>query len=149
MQVRYRLLTESLRRPEIFSCLEITPPVEKHKKVIGAEDWDLKWGLGVIRGFSWGTMTLGTTVEYTREDSSLNLGETAVEYLRRLSRDWRVYAGVEGGEGGGPDEWVLTTGIQWRLSKAAELRFNNAVGVSSKATDWAPEIGALFSWPTK
>jgi len=146
-QLRLNLMTERERKPELFCFLEITPPSQKDKKIIGAPDWDLKPGVGIVKGFSWGTLTFRSTLEYTREDSSLNVGETAIEYLKLLSPTWRLYCGIEGGEGGGPDEWVLTTGVQWRITDLTTLRFNNALGISSKANDWAPEVGILFSFP--
>jgi len=146
-QLRARLMRESERRPEVFGFLEITAPSHKHKVLIGDPEWDLKPGLGVVRGFSWGTLTLRTTVEYTREDASLNLGETSIEYLKRLSPAWRVNFGIEGGEAGGPDEWEFISGVQWRMTDFAFLKFNNAIGFTSKATDWTPQFGLMFSLP--
>jgi hypothetical protein len=26
------------------------------------------------------------------------------------------------------------------------IKLNSALGVTSKATDWAPEVGVMFSW---
>jgi hypothetical protein len=145
-QLRFRWMRESNHRPEIFSYLEITVPSQKDKLLIGDPDWDLKPGIGIVKGFSWGTVTLRTTIEYTREDSSLNVGETAVEYLKHLSPSCRVYLGFEGGEGGAPDEWDLISGVCWRITNFAFLKLDNAIGITSKATDWAPEIGMVFSF---
>ena len=36
------------------------------------------------------------------------------------------------------------TDFQFHLHKNAFKRINNALGVTSKATDYAPEIGVLF-----
>jgi hypothetical protein len=145
-QLRLRWMRESVHRPEIFSYVEITAPSQRDKLLIGDQNWDFKPGIGLVKGFSWGTVTLRTTIEYTREDSSLNLGETAVEYFKRLSPSWRVYLGVEGGEGGAPDEWDLISGAQWRITNFVFLKLDNALGITSKATDWAPEIGMVFSF---
>lgn len=146
-QFRARLTRERDRRPEVFGFLEITAPSQKRKVLIGDSEWDFKPGLGVIRGFSWGTLTLRTTVEYTRDDASLNLGETSLEYLKRLSPAWRVNFGIEGGEAGGPDEWELISGVQWRMTDFAFLKLDNALGIVSKATDWTPQLGIMFALP--
>jgi hypothetical protein len=146
-QIRLRWLRENDHRPEFFSFLDIAVPSQKHKLLIGAPDWDLKPGFGIIRGFSWGTIMLRTDLEYNREASRLDIGETAVEYLRRLSPSWRLYLGVEGGEGGAPDEWSLISGVQWRIADFLFLKLDNALGISSKATEWASEIGCLISFP--
>ena len=41
----------------------------------------------------------------------------------------------------------LITEAQWHLARHVYFKFNNAFGVTSKATDWAPEIGIMFSLP--
>jgi hypothetical protein len=66
----------------------------------------------------------------------------AVEYLRRLSSQWRFYGGLEGSQ----DEIEAITEIQWHFASFACLKLNTAFGVTSKATDFAPEVGVLFSF---
>ena len=146
-QLRYRLVNESDNRPEVFSYLEMTAPSQRQKLLIGDLRWDFRPGIGVIRGFSWGTMMTRVTVEYNHDDKHWDLGEFSLEYLKRLSPAWRVNLGIEGGETGAPDEWDLVTGVQWHLTDLVVLRFDNAYGLSSKATDWAPQIGLMFSFP--
>ena len=53
-------------------------------------------------------------------------------------------------------EWKPITGIipplteaQWHLSDRVFVRFNNGLGLTSKATDWAPEVGIVISIPTR
>jgi hypothetical protein len=112
----------------------------------GTPGWEFKLGTGLIRGFPWGTLTTRVAVAYeTASTSPFDLGEYAVEYLRRLSPRWRVYAGIEGNT----DEVELITEAQWHVSRYAFVRLNSAVGLTSKATDWAPEIGVVFSVPTR
>jgi hypothetical protein len=53
--------------------------------------------------------------------------------------------GIEGSS----DEVSLITEMQFHLSPSVFVRLNNGVGLTSKATDWAPEIGILFSMPTR
>jgi len=140
-QIRARWVRENARRPEIFSYFEAVSPQQKDKLLIGTPDWELKFGSGLIKGFSWGTLTMRASVEYLLEDSSWDIGEFAVEYLKRLSPSWRIYLGVEGTQ----DEVGLITEAQWHFADFAFLKVNNGLGITSKATDWAPEIGVMFS----
>ena len=141
-QLRWRWMRENDRRPELFSYFEAVSP-RRNKVLTGTPDWEFKAGIGLVRGFSWGTMTLRVAAEYPLEDPKLILGEYAVEYVKRLSPAWRIYWGVEGTE----DEVELITEAQWQITDFAFLKLNNAFGITSKATDWAPEIGIMFSFP--
>jgi hypothetical protein len=141
-QLRARWTRETERRPEVFSYFEVVAPLQKDKVLIGTRDWELKLATGLVKGFSWGTMTLRASLEYSREESKLELGEYAVEYLKRLSPRWRLYLGVEGVQ----DEVEMITEVQWHLTDSMFLKVNNAFGVTSKATDWAPEIGIVFAF---
>jgi hypothetical protein len=145
-QVRLRLLRETEGRPEIFGYVEITAPSNSDKVLIGDEFWEFRPGVGFARGFSWGTMSIRTTYEYNRDNSHPDLGETSLEYLRRLSPAWRLHLAFEGGETGAPDEWEFQTGLQWRVADAVLLKFDNAVGVTPKATDWSPQAGVMFAF---
>lgn len=141
-QFRYRWIEESLSRPEAFSYLEWVAPTQDEGSLIGTSAIELKLGSGVIRGFGFGTMTVRAAVEYDGADEEVAIGELALEYLRRVSSSWRLYAGVEGTQ----DEVELITEVQWHLAPNAMLKMNNAFGVSEKANDWAPEVGLLFSF---
>jgi len=141
-QLRFRWARERERRPEVFSYFEAVAPVQD-KPLIGTPDWEFKLGTGLIKGFSWGTMTLRAAAEYSIEESEFGLGEYAVEYLKRLSSAWRVYLGVEGTQ----DEVELITEAQWHITDSIFIKINNGFGITSKATDWAPEIGVVFSFP--
>ena len=61
------------------------------------------------------------------------------------SPSWRVYAGGEGTQ----DEVSLITEAQWHLRPNMFVRFNTGVGLTSKATDWTPELGILLTLPTR
>jgi len=139
-QLRWRWNRESESRPEIFSYFETVFPLQKAKKLIGTQDWELKLGTGVVRGFGWGTGTVRFGLAWA--EGAFELGEYAVEYLRRVSPLLRVYAGIEGSE----DEVELITETQWTLAPRVLLRLNSAFGLTSKATDWAPEVGLLFTF---
>lgn len=142
-QLRLRWLRENESRPEVFSYFEAVSPQQRDKVLIGTPDWEFKFGMGLIRGFSRGTVTLRVTGEYSVEESKLDLGEYAVEYLKRLSPSWRMYLAVEGTQ----DEVGLITEAQWHITDSIFLKLNNGFGITSKATDWAPEIGCVFSFP--
>jgi hypothetical protein len=139
-QLRWRWVAESAERPELFSYFETVFPTQDAGSLIGTTDWEFKLGSGVIRGFRWGTMTVRAAVEYDNAEGAAEIGEAAVEYLRRLSPRWRVFGAVEGTQ----DEIELIPEAQLRLSERVVLKLNSAFGLTSKATDWAPEVGVLF-----
>lgn len=139
-QLHYRWLDESAGHPELFSYFEAVSPQQTEKPLTGTPDWEFAFGSGVTRGFGWGTMTLRASVDYSVDGATLDVGEFAVEYLRRLSPHWRLYAGVEGS----PDEASLITEAQWHLGRSVVIKLNNGVGLTSSATDWAPEVGVMF-----
>ncbi|HWR84279.1 MAG TPA: hypothetical protein VN285_13355 [Candidatus Deferrimicrobium sp.] len=144
-QVRLRWTKENEKRPEFFSYFEAVSPQQKDKLLIGTPDWEFKLGSGLIRGFRWGTMTFRAAMDYSIDESKLDLGEIAIEYLKRVTPSWRLYAGLEGSQ----DEVSLVTEAQWHLNRHVFLKLNNAVGITSKATDWAPEVGVVLSFPVK
>ena len=145
-QFRYRWKQETERNAEWFSFFEYVIPHAKEKVLIGTPGWELKLGVGRVRGYSWGTLTVRAAVEYTDASAShFDLGEYAVEYLRRLSPSWRVYVGLEGTQ----DELSLITELQWHLSRNVYIKLNNGLGLTSKALDWTPEVGILFTIPTR
>jgi hypothetical protein len=145
--LRMRVVRETDGRPEVFGFVEITAPSQKNTRFIGDKEWDFRPGLGVVRGFGWGTMTFRTNVEWNRDDRHLDLGESSIEYLRRLSPSWRLNLAIEGGETGAPDEWELVTGVQWRLRDFLLVKADNVVGLFSKANDWSPQIGLMLALP--
>jgi len=139
-QLRWRWTKETENRPEIFSYYETVFPLQKDKKLIGTQDWELKFGSGLTKGFNWGTMTLRLAAEYVTGENKFELGEYAVEYLKRVSKLFRFYVGIEGTQ----DEVEFITDFQFHVCPHAFIRINNAFGVTSKATDYAPEVGILF-----
>jgi len=144
-QIRMRLGRERGRRPEFFAGIEILPPLHPHQALIGDGQWDVKGEIGATRTYGWGAMTLRTTIEYNRGDTHWDLGESSLEFLRPVSRNWRVFAAIEGGEGGAPDDWTLVTAAGWRVANGVTLKFANAVGIFSKAVDWEPQFGLLWT----
>ena len=141
-QLRWRWNRETDRRPEVFSYFETVFPLQKQKALIGTQDWEFKLGTGLVRGFGWGTATVRAAIEYDAAEGTAALGEYAVEYLRRVSPSLRLFVAVEGSE----DEVELIPEMQWALRPNVVLKLNSAFGLTSKATDWAPEIGIMFSF---
>jgi len=143
-QLRFRWQKENKKRPEIFSYFETVFPFQKNRVLIGTQDWELKFGTGIIKGFPFGTFIIRYAIEYDGGESTVEpLGEYAIEYVKRISPHWRVYVGIEGGQ----DEVELITEAQWHIVRDKVIvKLNNALGITSKATDWAPEIGILLYW---
>jgi hypothetical protein len=134
-QLRWRWNRESDTRPEVFSYFETVFPVQRKKLLIGTTSYEYKFGTGIIRGLRWGTITARAAVAHA--DGSFEPGEYALEYLRRISPRFRLFAGVEGSE----DEVEAITEAQVFLRDNVVLKVNNAFGITSKAPGWAPEIG--------
>lgn len=141
-QIRWRWNKESQKRPEFFSYFEAVFPFQKEKQLIGTQDWELKLGSGLVKGFSWGTVTFRLAGEYNAAEEVFETGEYALEYLKRVSPFFRFYIGFEGTQ----DEAEFITDLQFHFNENMFLRVNNSFGVTSKATDYAPEIGFLFKF---
>jgi len=47
---------------------------------------------------------------------------------------------------GDQDEVEQITEAQWFLRPNIYLKLNNSFGLTSKATDWAPEVGVMVSF---
>ncbi|MDH3198591.1 MAG: hypothetical protein OEO21_10165 [Candidatus Krumholzibacteria bacterium] len=141
-QLRWRWREETKGGPELFSYFETVFPIQDKGSLIGTTDWEFQLGFGAIRGFSWGTLTGRLAIEYEAAEKSVALGEAAVEYLKRLSPKWRFFGSIEGTG----DEVEAITEFQWHFARFACLKLNSAFGVTSKAPDWAPEVGVLFSF---
>ncbi len=142
-QVRWRWSAAAGTRPGIFSFFEYVLPLQKDEVLIGTRDWELKLGTGLVRTFGFGTMTFRLAAEYDGEDDRTELGEYALEYLKRLSPTVRVFAAVEGSE----DEVELIPVLLWSPRPRFALHLNSAFGLTSKAEDWAPEVGVMISLP--
>lgn len=142
-QLRWRFARETTGRPEFFTYFETVFPLQEDKKLIGTQEWEYKLGVGASKGFRFGTITLRTAAEYSTEESKVEAGEYAVEYLRRISDLLRFYIGIEGSQ----DEVEFIADLQFHVFRNAFIRVNNAFGVTSKATDYAPEFGVLFHFP--
>jgi hypothetical protein len=145
-QVRWRWNRESAARPEFFSFAEFVVPHAKHRPLIGTPGVEVKFGSGMIRGFSWGTLMARASVEYEGGSSSqFDSGEYAFEFVKRLNRRFRMYAGLEGTQ----DEISAVGELQIHLTPRVMIKAGTGIGLTSKATDLAPEVGILFTIPVK
>ena len=142
-EIRYRFAHETASRPEIFSYLEVDFPFQRNRKIIGTQTWAYKFGAGAIKGFSFGTVTARAAGEYDEADKQVVFGEYALEYFKRFSPKFRFYIGIEGDQ----DEVEYIIEGQYWFTKNVHLKLNTAFGVTSKAPDFAPEIGVMFSFP--
>lgn len=141
-QARWRWLAETAHRPEIYSFFEVGFPLQKNKDLIGVQDWEYELGVGVIKGHPWGTLTGRLALAYDGEDSNFDLGEYAVEYLKRVSPVWRFVGALEGES----DELQAILEAQAHLGRHVLLKLNSGFGITAKAPDLAPEVGVLFSF---
>ncbi len=139
-QFRYRWNKENEDKPEVFSYFETVFPLQKDKILIGTQDWELKFGSGLVKGFAFGTLTARVAIEYSAGEGKLDLGEFAIEYLKRISELFRFYIGIEGSQ----DEIGAIADFQFHVTDFAFIRINSGFGITSKATDYTPEIGILF-----
>jgi hypothetical protein len=140
-QIRWRFQRETETRPELFTYFGTVFPLQKSKKIIGTQHWEHFAGIGLTRGFRWGTFTVRAAAEFS--EGVFDAGEYAFEYLRRLSPAWRIVAGIEGNQ---VDEMSLLTEIQWSMGRRATVKLNNALGLTPNATDFAPEVGIMFTF---
>lgn len=145
-QLRWRWQKENERRPELFGFWELVVPHAKDKGLIGTPGVEMKLGTGVIRGFRFGTLSASFSIAYEgASDSHFDIGEYQLEYLKRAGRHLRFYVGLEGTQ----DELSLITEVQVHLGANVFVKLNNGLGLTSRATDWSPEVGILFTLPTR
>lgn len=141
-QLRYMWGRESVRRPALYSFFEVEFPFQDTKVLIGAQDVEYAIGTGFIKGYSWGTLNGRVSVAYDGGEGQVELGEYALEYLKKLNDTWRVVATLEGED----DDLSFIGEVQLRLSSKAFLKLNSGFGITEKAPDFAPEIGVLFTF---
>jgi len=143
-QIRWRFQRETATRPELFTYFGTVLPLQKDKHIIGTQHWEHFFGVGLVRGYRWGTLTVRVAGEYSAAaQPKFDAGEYAIEWLRRLSPKWRVVAAIEGNQ---IDEVSLLTEAQWQPSRHFTFKFNNGLGLTTNATDFAPEVGVMISF---
>ena len=78
-QLRWRFRRETERRPEFFTYFETVFPFQKSKRLIGTQSFELKLGVGAMRGGPSGTWTLRLATEYNTGEHKFEPGEYALE----------------------------------------------------------------------
>lgn len=145
-QLRWRMRKETEHRPELWSYLDVVYPTNKANPLIGTAGVEAELGFGITRGFRWGTLTGRLSGAYEGASTSkFAFGEYGVEYLKRLSPRWRVFAGINGHE----TALTVITEAQWHVHKNVFIRVNQEIGLTPEANDWEPQIGILFTLPTR
>jgi hypothetical protein len=139
-QLRWRWRPESEAHSELYSYLEVVLPLQKDKVLIGTQHWEGAFGLGFLRGHSWGTIGGRIAVAWDGEDSKIEIGEYAFEYFKRISPRWRLVALLEGES----EEVSLIGEAQWTLSEHALVKLNCGFGLSPQSPEIAPEIGLML-----
>jgi hypothetical protein len=140
-QIRWRWNQESATRGEYFTYFESVFPTGKKNSLIGTSDWEFKLGTGRIKGYSWGTVTVRLAAEYIAAEHRFAPGEMAVEYLKKMSPSFRLFTQVEGTQ----DEISFVPEMQWFFSRYGYVKLGSGFGLTSKAIDFAPEIGIVFT----
>jgi len=141
-QIRYRFLNETETLPEVLGFFEVVLPLQKGRKLIGTQHWELAPGLNITKGFRFGTLSVKLSESYTSDERNLQFGEYALEYVKKLSQAWRTVLAVEGEQ----DEVAAIGEVQYSLTKNAVLKLNCGFGLTKKAPDIAPEVGVVFSF---
>jgi hypothetical protein len=151
-RVNWRWMAESERRPELFSYAEIVIPHDSDQPLAGTPDLVLNGGLGVIRGFRWGTLSMRIGLEYdTGSESAADFHEYAFEYLRRFTDRLSLYLGYVVFEG---DEAYLATELHWAPRPNIMIRLGNRLGIEAQplsatgnSADYVPTLGVLIRFP--
>jgi hypothetical protein len=141
-QIRWMMREETRERPAMYSFAEVEFPFQDKKVLIGAQDFEAAVGIGFIRAYSWGTLNYRASIGFDGAENKLELGEYAIEYLKRVNDRWRFVATVEGED----DEVSLIGEAQLTLAPRMILKLNSGFGLTEKAADIAPEIGVLFTF---
>ena len=140
--VRWRLRRETTTRSEIFVNFEVEYPLQKDNLLLGASDWEFSTGIGWVKGYTWGTLTPRISIVYDRGEREVELGEYAIEYLKKVSDSFRWVSTLEG-EGA---DISLIFESQWHINKNSFWKIGSGFGVTGQAEAFSPEIGLMFSF---
>jgi hypothetical protein len=140
----WRLFNESGRRPEIYTFATLLVPHDKNKALVGTENWLLNLGIGAIRGYRWGTLTLRSSMEFDLSSASVgDWGEVTLEYLKWLSPALSVDAALELLQG---DEGSVRAELQWRPAPRVIVKLGGAQALTASGLDWSAQAGVLVTF---
>ena len=138
----WRWIEETAEGPELYGFFEIEYPLHKDNVLIGNRDWVFVPGIGMIKGYAWGTLKGRFSFEYSLEDDQLEAGEYGIEYLKRHSAVWRTAAILEGA--GDAISGIFEA--QWFIKSDVFAKFNIALGLTKPADDYGYETGVVMSF---
>ena len=139
-ELRWRMIQENEWRPEFYSNIEVVFPLQPNRMLIGQQEWELVYGIGMVKGFSWGTLTARASITHEPDIDHTQFGEYAVEYLKRFGDNLRWVMTLEGND----KELASIFELQWFFNKDAFLKLNTGIGLTQETPDFAPEIGVMF-----
>jgi len=148
-EITWRILRETEKLPEVVAYLSAAVPHNGGDQLIGAGDWVLTPGLGVIRGFSWATLVARLGFEYDFSSvSQLDFGAWTLEGQRRFSPKWWASLGLEGTVGGGSnfDEVYLAAEVLWQPKPRFGVRIRPRLGLTSQTEGWGIEAGFVVKF---
>jgi hypothetical protein len=141
INLRWRYARETARRPDITFFMKTVFPLQKSKKLLGSRDWEFEPGVVLTKDYSFGTLAARGAISYSSGDRKFDFAEWGIDYLKRLSPNWRLALSVEGHQ---VDEIAVIGELQYALRRNAVLKLNMGIGLTEKAPSIAPEIGILF-----
>ena len=106
---------------------------------LGNQEWVVVPGIGLIKGYAWGTLNGRFSLEYAPEEGLVEAGEYGLEYLKRLSSVWRTVAVVEGSG----DAISSAFEAQWFVAPEVFAKFNIGFGLTPPADDFGYETGIV------
>ena len=144
IEFNFRLLTETSNRPDVFAYQEFDLPFQKNKHITGKQELQSKSGVGLSKGFSFGTLTSRFAIIWAPQAGTVKIGEYSLEYLKRISPVVRIYSGFEG-TNLGELEYFAEVQPHFGKRKDSFIRLNDGIGLTNQTLDHLPEIGVLIS----
>jgi hypothetical protein len=133
-RIRWRFLKETEVWPEATGFFGVVFPLQEDKKLLGSQEWEFVPGIVLTKGSSFGTFALRLSAKYDTGSDQIEFGEYALDYVKRLSPNWRIVLSLEGED----DELSMIGEVQYALHKNVELKMNSGFGLTKKAPDVAP-----------
>lgn len=143
-RLNWRILAESERRPEIYTFATMAFPHDKKKALTGTNDWLLNLGIGAIRGYRWGTISLRSSMEFDLSSASVgDWGEVTLEYFKRLSPRMSVVGALVLLQG---DEGSVFGEFQYQPTQNVVVKLGGAQALTANGIDWSAQAGVLFKF---
>lgn len=142
-QLRYRIMKETETWPDLYTFIGWELPFQRTKHFIGASEWELFWGLGLVKGFKWGTINLYCNpFVWLPESEEESFGSVGFDYIKRLGEHWRLVLAAE--SSGGIQDWSAIGEVQYHVNDRLYFKFNCGFGLTEDEPVIAPEVGVMF-----